>query len=313
MRKWKQRLWSLLLCGALVASLCPTALAENVSISYLDENGEVQSCETYITVTPTDIGWNTDKNPSGWYVAENSVEIEYSVNVRGTVRLILANGCDLKVIGGIEVGIGNSLTIYAQSDGEAMGKLTATSSRNAGIGGGGNITINGGTITINGGTVEASSTSGAGIGGGRGGAGGSITINGGTVTATSIRTGAGIGGGQNGGGEITISGGTVEATGGSAEVAGSDGAGIGGGVGGAGGKITISGGTVTATSKGKGADIGGGGNSAGGGIAPSEKIEIGEGANVKGSGGGKPNLGPHMEQRQTNGSTTAPVTGIPAK
>ena len=43
MRNWKQRLCSLLLCGAMLASLCPTALAEGGSISYLDQNGEVQS------------------------------------------------------------------------------------------------------------------------------------------------------------------------------------------------------------------------------------------------------------------------------
>ncbi len=345
MRNWKQRLCSLLLCGAMLASLCPTALAEDGGIPYLDKNGEVQSCETYTTVTPELIGWNTDKNPSGWYVVENSVEIKYSVTVTGEVHLILANDCDLKVNGGINVGIGSSLTIYAQSKDESAGKLTAIGSSNAGIGGGGNITINGGTvtasgyqaagigggymdsggnitinggtvtatgvdgagigggwmggggnITINGGTVTATSDNGAGIGGGNdGGSGGTIAINGGTVTATSNGSGAGIGGGKGGaGGQITISGGEVTAT-------GKSGAGIGGGggsgdnsgdpVGGAGGNITISGGTVKASS-GSGADIGGGFDDKTGGIAPSDKIEIGEGADVKGSGGGKPNLGP---------------------
>lgn len=57
MRKWKQRLYSLLLCGAMLAGLCPTALAEDVSISYLDENGDVQSCETYATVTADRTDW----------------------------------------------------------------------------------------------------------------------------------------------------------------------------------------------------------------------------------------------------------------
>lgn len=208
MRSWKQRLCSLLLCGAMLASLCPTALAEGGGIYYLDENGDKRLCETYTTVATTGIGWNTTNNPSGWYVVENSVEITYSVTVTGEVHLILMDNCELNAKRGIEVSKRNSLTIYAQSkDESAMGKLTA-------IGDGGNITISGGT-------VEALSAGGA--------------------------------------------------------------------------------------------DIGGGFDYNTGSIAPSNKIEISDGANVKGSGGGKPNLGPHMEQRQTNGSTTAPVTGIPAK
>ena len=307
MRNWKQRLWSLLLCGAMLASLCPTALAEGGSISYLDQNGDEKSCETYTAVTAKLISWNTDNSPSGWYVVESSVEIGYSVDVTGDVHLILANGYDLKVKGGIRVSKGSSLTIYAQSDGEAMGKLTAIGSSNAGIGGGGNITINGGTvtasggqaaaigggyggdggnITINGGKVTATGADGAGIGGGWMGGGGNITINGGTVTATSSN-GAGIGGGNDGGsgGTIAINGGTVTAT------SNGSGAGIGGGNGGDGGKITISGGTVEASST-SSADIGGGFDDKTDGIAPSDKIEISKDADVKGSDGGKPNLGP---------------------
>ena len=86
MRNWKQRLCSLLLCGAMLASLCPTALAEDVSISYLDEMGTEKSCETYTTVTATGIGWNATNSPSGWYVAENSVEIAYRVTVTTAVN-----------------------------------------------------------------------------------------------------------------------------------------------------------------------------------------------------------------------------------
>ncbi len=271
MRNWKQRLCSLLLCGAMLASLCPTALAEDVSIPYLDETGTEKFCETYRPAT--DSPWD-----GGWYVAQGNPEIPRRITVTGEVHLILANGCDLAAVYGIEVSEGNSLTIYAQSDDETMGTVTARGDfSGAGIGGGGNITINGGNvraaggyggagigggnITINGGTVNATSQNGAGIGGGNGGDGGQITISGGTVTATSEDYGAGIGGIGSGGGEITISGGEVTAT-------GKSGAGIGGGggsgdnsgdpVGGAGGNITISGGTVTATSN-TGAGIGGGG------------------------------------------------------
>ena len=93
MRSWKQRLCSLLLCGAVLVSLCPTALAEGGGISYLDETGTEKSCETYTTVTADGIDWNTTNNPSGWYVAESIVEIAYRVTVTGEVHLILVNGC----------------------------------------------------------------------------------------------------------------------------------------------------------------------------------------------------------------------------
>ena len=281
MRKLKQRLCGLLLCAAVLVSLCPTALAEDVSIPYLDETGTEKFCEKYKAVNKNELEW-----AGGWYVAENSVYITDRVTVTGDVHLILTNGCDLTAMTGIQVSEGNSLTIYAQSKDESdMGRLEAYGSQGeAGIGGvgygddGGNITINGGSVTAVG------LDNGAGIGGGK------ITINGGTVKATSSY-GAGIGGGAYGnGGTIAITGGTVTAA---SKDSGNafGGAGIGGGYQGGGGSITISGGTVEAISE-SGVDIGGGYDSASGNIVPSGKIEISEGANVKGSGGGKPNVGP---------------------
>ena len=187
MRKLKQRLCGLLLCGAMLASLCPAALAEDVSISYLDENGEVKLCETYKTVTPDNTDWNTTNNPSGWYVAQGNGAFTVPITVTGEVYLILVNGCELNATKGIQVSEGNSLTIYAQSTEDGMGALNATGiGGDAGIGGGNG--GDGGTIIINGGTVTAISKDGAGIGGGGyGGAGGKITINGGTVSVTPTR------------------------------------------------------------------------------------------------------------------------------
>ena len=263
MRSWKQRLCSLLLCGAMLASLCTTALAENVSIPYLDETGTEKFCEKYSDTTG--LIWN-----SGWYVAQGGGQSPGRIIVTGEVHLILANGCELNAEMGIEVSEGNSLTIYAQSKDEStVGKLKAHGGgENAGIGG---RTDGGcGEITINGGTVEATSTGGAGIGGGYGGEGGNITINGGNVTATS-RDGAGIGGGYGGiGGNITINGGNVTAKGC---------AGIGGGRGSSGGNITINEGNVTADGSNGGAGIGGGYEGIGGNIAIN-------GGDVTASGGG---------------------------
>ena len=219
-------------------------------------------------------------------------EAPQRVTVSGDVHLILANGADLTVNGGIGVNENNSLTIYAQptKDGETPGSLTVENvqATNAGIGGGnygagGTITINGGTITTNGGVNSA------GIGGGDYGSGGKITINGGAITATGGSNGAGIGGGANGSGDkLTINGGTVEATG------NTSGAGIGGGSSGSGGDITIYGGTVDATGDDTGAGIGGGFGGPGGNITINGGDEItatgtnggaGIGGGLGGSGG----------------------------
>ena len=83
----------------------------------------------------------------------------------------------------------------------------------------------------------------------------------GALTATGGQNAAGIGGGISGsGGNITISGGTVNATG------GQNAAGIGGGALSSGGNITISGGTVNANGGEEAAGIGGGISGSGGNI-----------------------------------------------
>ena len=248
-------------------------------VLYLDENGQQKSCSNATEVTSSDQEWNGTNG--GWYVAQGDITIgsedtPQRVAVSGEVHLILADGCTLTVNGGIEVGDGNSLTIYAQSTGSSMGTLIVqnVADFNAGIGGGNGVT--GGTIIINGGEVDATGGNyGAGIGGGFKNGGGEITISGGVVTATGGDYGAGIGGGDNGGGgTITIEGGEVTATG------GNNAAGIGGGNWGAGGEITINGGEVDATGGINGAGIGGGRNGTGGTIT----IEGGE-VDAKGGGG----------------------------
>lgn len=232
------------------------------AVAYLDETGTQQTLtENYSII-------NQDKAPTewttGWYVAAGDVTIDSRVTVNGDVKLILQDGANLTVDGGIDVSDGNSFTVYAQSAGEdTMGALIANGNQfNAGIGGGdgtgyggaaGSITINGGKITatggyeqaagiggsnrgfdiitINGGIVEATgSVKAPGIGGSA--FEGSVIINGGSVTATGGSYSPGLGGGRI---QVLINGGDVTAKGGSIE------SGIGGG-----GSVTINGGHVTA-------------------------------------------------------------------
>lgn len=205
----KKRLISILLCLCMAVMLLPAvqiSAAAADTVSYIDENGDSQSVSA---ASATQVASDTTAWSGGWYYVSGDVTISSTVTVSGDVRLILADGADLKVISSVAAAIdvegSNSLTIYGQAGG--TGTLTATGgSTGAGIGGGG-------TITINGGTVTAISEDNAGIGGGDGGDGGSITINGGTVTATGGSDGAGIGGGLGGdGGTVKISGGSVNAT-----------------------------------------------------------------------------------------------------
>ena len=246
-------------------------LSTQEKVSYIDPTKEQtkQTCDSATVVTETDTAWGASDSQEHWYVVNSNVTINTRVTVTGDVHLILKDGFTLNATKGINVSKGNSLTIYAQSAGEGMGKLITTGSVSvAGIGGiwfygADSANCTSGTITINGGMVKATGGySSAGIGGSSsGGAGGTITINGGTVTATGGTNAAGIGGD---GGNITINGGTVTATG------GSGGAGIGGRrEGTSGGTITINGGHVTANGSQRSfysAGIGGGFKGAGGSI-----------------------------------------------
>ena len=227
-------------------------------ISYSwDENAQklmrsdTKTTEPYTLLTDgsADTAWKT-----GWYVVEGTVNLPSRVTVTGNVRLILKDGCHLNAgNGGIQVELGNSLTIYAQSEGEStMGRLTATATDNncAGIGGGSKRGGSaGGDITIHGGRIDAKGARfGAGIGSGSAmGTDGSTTIYGGIVTAEgdSDGYGAGIGCAYYGNcGTVTIRGGSVTAQAGTDD---SYGAGIGDGCyADGGGTIIISGGTVNA-------------------------------------------------------------------
>ena len=289
----------------------------------------------YTVIDENTTPWGDD-NTESWYVVNGDVTINSRVMVKGDVHLILEDSSQLTIChsgdknGGIYVE-NNSLTIYAQSTGDNMGKLTAVD--RGGILGNGSS-----TITINGGNITAIGYDDcAGIGGtctgGGGMSGGTITINGGTVTATGGEAAAGIGGGGpmgdrpgGSGGTITINGGTVKANGGWSSSAASGGAGIGGGggyignswdvLGGSGGIITINGGTVEATGaygSSNGAGIGGGYKGEGGTItitggivkasAPNKNNNgIGIGGGVSGSEGTIKITGGQVEISKTFGT-----------
>ena len=317
-KPWKRAL-SLVLAFALVFAMpCVTSVYADNEVVYverwwdsnnnvLDSHVEKVTSYTEITSSSSPTTW-VDTAYDGWYVAKGNVtigseETPQRVTVNGDVNLILTDGCQLTVNGGIEVEEGNSLTIYGQKEGTGTLTATATGS-DAGIGGNGGTNptpgtpgASSGTITIHGGVVEATGSytasahlnGGAGIGGGGShsyysgsSGGGTFTMFGGEVKANGGDGGAGIGGGCNGsGGSVNIYGGKVTANG------GSNGAGIGGGKYGDGGKITISGGEVEANGGENGAGIGGGKHGDGGKIVISGgKVTANGDGDGAGIGGG---------------------------
>lgn len=227
----------------------PVLLGVQDSVAYVDGTGAAQTHDGVTEVTSSDTTWE-----SGWYIADGTISMDHRVTVEGTVTLILADGCDLTVNGGIDVSPGNTFTVYGQEGGSgslvASGETHDSTSGDAGIGGNadtvdfGDITLAAtGTITATGGYRAA------GIGGGGKGDNqvrttGTITISSGTVQGTGGTFAAGIGNGADGSGNI----GTIRITGGT--VTGAGDAAIGAGYNGYAGDIEISGGTVLATTNG---------------------------------------------------------------
>ena len=241
------------------------------AVSFLLEYGEVQYSADFSRLSSESTTWT-----NYMYVADGDLTIDGRVTVSGNVKLVLADGCNLTVNGGIQVEGSASLTVYAQSTGENMGSLNIqnVAAYDAAIGGNGSVDGEGGTcgtVNIFGGNITVESTNGAGIGGGgsengNGGDGGTVNLYGGNVTAVSTN-GAAIGGGGsvNGNGG---SGSTVNLYGGNVTAVSTNGAGIGGGGsvngdGGSGGTVEICGSNVTAKST-NGAAIGGGSGAVGG-------------------------------------------------
>jgi hypothetical protein len=300
MKQFYSLIFRMLLCMVYSAATIGAVTAQK---SYIDENG------ASLTATTTALTGAETALTTGWYSISGTLTFTSRLVIQGDVTIILEDGCDAAVNGGISVNNGNSLTVYAQSDGVVMGKLTATAAdtgsgigANAGIGGDGNEDndgLNCGTVVINGGYIVAyagnrtsgKGFNGAGIGGGGcrtaggGGHGGSITINGGKVEAFGGDQGAGIGGASQGdGGTIIINGGEVYAQG------ANGGAGIGGGQNRSSGSITINGGKITADGGsgnwGGGAGIGGGAGGGGATITINDGDVTATGGNSSDFGGG---------------------------
>ena len=101
-------------------------------ITYLDKDGNQQVCAAYTVLTSKTKESILDYDdkwydlPAGWYVVEGNVTITPRLDTHGAVNLILTNGSHLTAEWGIDVKVGDTFTVYAQSTDEGtMGRLTA--------------------------------------------------------------------------------------------------------------------------------------------------------------------------------------------
>ena len=101
-------------------------------ITYLDKDGNQQVCTAYTVLTSEtkESILNYDDKwydlPAGWYVVKGDVTFTPRLDTHGAVNLILTNGSHLTAEWGIDVKVGDTFTVYAQSTDEGtMGRLTA--------------------------------------------------------------------------------------------------------------------------------------------------------------------------------------------
>lgn len=251
----KKRLLGILLSFALMMGMMPalgvsqTAYADD-TIWYINENGDRVETRDYVLVTNSTTGFTSSKVN----VVMGSVELDGPFTVNDNAKLVLCDGAELTIEGegkndNALVIDGGTLTVYAQSNGKDMGKLSSDGVNGIYITDTGTLNVVGGEVTANslgdanygidgrgcsisikGGDVKADGDAG-------GIAAKDLEITGGTVTADGDVYGIASSG------SIKITGGTVKASGGTAAVNSLE-------------NITITGGTVTATAKPSGSSDG---------------------------------------------------------
>lgn len=221
------------------------AIAEGVSYcTYEDGSWTTKNISNAASVTSSDTEWGVNDSGEHWYVVSGTVNISGYVTVTGNVHLILTDSCEL-TINGIRSGDNSSLTIYAQSKGGEMGRLTVQNPGNDNAGivchsftmNGGNVSATGAngyvvrhlnayfpysggdgihadSIIVNGGILTAAGGAGVGASGEHSGAPAGYGIRGGSITISDAKlTGTGHYGIFSENGEIKINGAAVEAVG----------------------------------------------------------------------------------------------------
>ena len=201
-----KKLTSILLTVVLLAALALPAFAEGQSVSYKDKNWDEQKKDVVTTdetasatfVTADMAAWGVSgSNTPQWYAVSGTVTLAVRPEVLGDVHLILCDNAVLNAPKGITLEDGNSLTVFAQSDGNTMGALKIENFA-------GNIVKNHWSIAINNADAAIGGRAGSnakndGESGKTGASAGALCWKGGSLTVTTTETGSACIGGGNGG------------------------------------------------------------------------------------------------------------------
>ena len=172
-----QRLGMVLLVAVMMLT-AQTAWAQDEpepsTVTYIDANGQQQEIDaTAVTKVTAETERMGASNSETWYYVSGIVGNGYRIILSGTVNLILADGCEFRLAYGFHLAPGNTLNIFAQSEGN--GYLFAPS-----IGGDG-INADAGDVNIYGGVIRVDNIGGVYGNNVDGGNGGNICIYGGSV------------------------------------------------------------------------------------------------------------------------------------
>ena len=136
-----------------------TALLGKTDVPYIDADGVEQTCPVAIEIA-SDNGDSNVHYHGGWYVVNSNTNISKSIEFHDDAHLILGDNTGISAQG---INGSGSLTVYAQSEGNASGVCQAPFNCGALTINGGkfidNISVNKGDLVINSGLVVTSSIS----------------------------------------------------------------------------------------------------------------------------------------------------------
>ena len=176
------------------------------SVPYIDENGQRQLrlAGEYTILTGDENSLGTPDEET-WYVAQGTLDYSSTITLSGDTHIILADDAVMNVTvsgsnnHGIKNTSGNNYSLFVYGQSGQSGELNVTSSDNAILNYGGDITIAGGKVTASGANGIMAD-------------GGNVTIKNATVTATTTSDGR-VGAIRSNHGDITIDNSNVTATG----------------------------------------------------------------------------------------------------